>query len=338
VAELSAAQRTRLGLFLVVGGLLLAGSVALLAGLRLFEPRDLYRVRFKDSVSGLEVNSSVKYHGLRIGRVEAMRIAADDPSVIEVTLAIAAGTPLYQGAVAELDLSGLTGLKNVNVTGGDLRAGRISPDSELPAGASAVEELTTKAAEIVARLEVIANQLGRWTSDDNRQRFEQLLDGLNSFSRNSDRFLSHTEQPMVETLRAIAKTSSAVTSIAEEGTTTLQSLRGEMAQTLQAVRRPLEKVDPKDVAGAVAQARATFTELDRRISKVEFGSSLDALNDAIQRVNRLVQDLDLAVTASRQDFTMSLSYLREAAEDLREFSRLVAQDPSILIRGTEARE
>ena len=44
------------------------------------------------------------------------------------------------------------------------------------------------------------------------------------------------------------------------------------------------------------------------------------------------------VRASREDFTVSLNYMRQAAEDLREFSRIIAQDPSVLLRGQEVRE
>ena len=48
--------------------------------------------------------------------------------------------------------------------------------------------------------------------------------------------------------------------------------------------------------------------------------------------------IDLAVRASREDFTMSLKHVRQATEDLREFSRIIAQDPSVLLRGKEASE
>ena len=54
------AQKIRLGVFMLLATLLFLGSVGTLAGVKLFNPRDRYFVRFTESVSGLEVGSTVK--------------------------------------------------------------------------------------------------------------------------------------------------------------------------------------------------------------------------------------------------------------------------------------
>ncbi len=338
MAELSRQQKARLGAFVVFGVVLLAGSIAVLAGLSLWDTRHRYTVRYQDSVSGLEPSAAVKYQGLRIGNVEDMRIAPDDPSRIEVTLAIDPAVRLYPGAMARLDANGLTGLKSINVINGDPRGPPLKAGSELTAGSSAIDEITNKAAEIARRLEVVATQLSLFMSEENRVRIEKLLDGLTVFTATSDHFLAKTEQPFVEALRAFTKTGEAATRLANEGTETLQVTTHELAQTMQALRRPIAEVDPKDVAAAVKQARFVLFELERGLEEAKLGQSMQALYRVLQRFDRLALDLDLAVTASRQDFTMSLAYLREATENLREFSRTVAQDPSVLLRGREMQE
>ena len=46
-------------------------------------------------------------------------------------------------------------------------------------------------------------------------------------------------------------------------------------------------------------------------------------------------ELDLTVRASREDLVLSLKHVRQATQDLREFSRIIAQDPSVLLRGKD---
>ena len=334
MAELTASQKARLGLFVVLGLALLLGALGVLAGLRLAEKRDIYTVRYADSVSGLEVNATVKYRGLRIGRVDALRIDPDDPNLIAVTISIEPGTKLYQGIVAKLDTSALTGFKSINLIGGDMRSGLVPVGSVLPAGASAMDEITSKAAEIVSQMAVIAGQLSSWTSDENRLRMERLLEGLDLFSRGSQRFLANTEKPIIEALRSLTITSGAVTEIARVGTGLLKDTQSEINTTLRTLRRPLEKVDPQYVAAIVKDAHSLMEELEKKVSLADLGGSLSSMTETLKRADRLILDLDLLVTAGRQDFTMMLAQLREATEDLREFSRIIAQDPSLLLRGT----
>jgi len=104
------------------------------------------------------------------------------------------------------------------------------------------------------------------------------------------------------------------------------------------VRRILAAVDGKAVGETVVAARAAMVGLEKRLSSAELGTTIDRLGEAMARLAKLIDELDLAVRASREDFVMSLKHVRQATEDLREFSRIIAQDPSVLVRGQEAKE
>lgn len=45
-------------------------------------------MKFKESVSGLNVGSPVKYKGIKIGSVESLAIDSEDPNTIDVTVKI----------------------------------------------------------------------------------------------------------------------------------------------------------------------------------------------------------------------------------------------------------
>ena len=195
--KLTRAERVRLGAF-VLGGLgLLVGVTIWLVGSAMWADVDRYTVRFHESVSGLDVSSSVKYQGLRIGRVERMNVAEDDPGAIEVALAIEPDTVLRNGTKAALDKSALTGLTTINLSPGDPRGTVLPPGSTLPAGLSFTDEISGKAESIRVKIETLSNQLLRWTSDANRARAERLLDDADRLVRNVDGTLTELRPELV---------------------------------------------------------------------------------------------------------------------------------------------
>lgn len=109
-------------------------------------------------------------------------------------------------------------------------------------------------------------------------------------------------------------------------------------KTLDETRRILAAVDEKDVRATVASARSAMGSLDRQLSDEELDQAFKDLRGALVNLTTLVQNMDLTVRASREDLVLSLKYVRQATEDLREFSRIIAQDPSVLLRGTEVSE
>ena len=337
---LTPAQKVRLGVFVMSGTGILVATLLVLAGLKLWEPKIIFRARFKDNVSGLERSAPVKYQGLRVGRVEEMQIAKDDPRLIEVTLALGPDTVLYEGTQAVLDASGLTGLKTINLTPGDPRKNKLPENSVLPTGPSLFDKLADNAAAIVGDVKHVTDQLTQWATDNNRERLESLIKNLDSFVGHLDTVMLDSRVPMKALLSEVTRSTSAVGDAAEEATRTLHRVRdgvgdveGEVVATLRAFQRPVKDVDPKEVARAVSAVRNAATTLNSRLSAEETGRALASAGATLDRVNHLIQDVDLAVRAGREDFTASLSYLRQASEDLREFSRILAQNPSVLVRG-----
>lgn len=340
--NLTKAQKVRLGSFVLTGLILFAGGVISLAGLKIFEKRDTYTVRFKDNVSGLERSAQVKYQGLRIGRVEDLRLAADDPTAIEVVLSVEGGAVLYEGTQAVLDMSGITGLKTINLTPGDPRAKAIPPGSQIPTGLSLVDKITGQAEQIAIKVEMVTNQIVRWTSDENRVRFETFLDSLNKLTTDVDKLVVDAHGPLIGTLTEAEKTGASVRAFTGEGTLLMRESKEEIHKTLVAARGAIQQAealikaaDAEQVKSTVAAARSAMVSLDQRLSSAELGETITKLSKALSELTKLMGEMDLAVRASREDFVTSLEHVRQATEDLREFSRIIAQDPSVLLRGKD---
>ena len=340
--ELRPAQKVRLGIFVLSSGTILLGAMMVLAGIRLWDKRDLYTVKYAASVSGLEAGSQVRYQGLRVGRVESMRIDLEDPRMIEVSLSLSAGTKLYRGTKAVMALSGITGLKTINLVPGEVRDGVISPGSELPAGASLMEKLEDDAEVIAAKVARVADQLAAWTAPENQERVERILDQTVVLMETIEGGIRRGEEPLFAAVAQLTKTLAAAERLGGISSLVLEDNREELARTIVMVRSNLEStkrilgaVSASDVRRTIRAARGAMESVDRRFSDAELGRLVIELRRSLQNMTGLIGELDLAVRASREDFVLVLKRVREASENLREFSRMIAQDPSILVRGTE---
>lgn len=338
--QLRRGQKVRLGLFVFLALGLLVGVAVALLGASFWAPHEVFRTRFAESIAGLERNAPVRYQGLRIGRVEALYVAPDDPTRIEVVMALDPCTPLYAGTIAQLDMSGLTGLKNINLRAGDPRAGKLPAGTLLPSAPSMLGRLTDNADAIVGDLRQVADQLGAFVNPNNTRALGRLVVGVDKLVDHVDRFLVGERGHMSGTLHEAEQMTHAVRRAAEETTLTVTEVRGmlhgvgkELASTLQAVRHGVQGVEGAEVQRTVVQVGEAARVLHDRLGQSEAGATLAAVKETVGHVDHLVRDVDLAVRAGREDFARSLSYLRQAAEDMREFSRILASNPAALVRG-----
>lgn len=106
----SQASKFKIGLFVVSGSLLLVAVFVWLGATRFFEDSKTVVSYFTESVQGLEADSPVKYRGVPVGRVKAIRMAPD-ARLIEVTMNLNRNFKLNEDLGVKINLLGLTGQK-----------------------------------------------------------------------------------------------------------------------------------------------------------------------------------------------------------------------------------
>ena len=110
--------------FIVVGAFVLAaigavfGFVYWLHNSAGTGARTLHHVQFDGSVSGLLVGAAVLFNGIPVGEVTDLGLATDRPRRVNVTIAVATGTPVRADTKVGLDFQGLTGVPVIALEGG----------------------------------------------------------------------------------------------------------------------------------------------------------------------------------------------------------------------------
>jgi phospholipid/cholesterol/gamma-HCH transport system substrate-binding protein len=328
-------QKVRLGVFLMLSGLSALGILGTLIGIRVGETFDHYSVRYRVTVSGLEVGAPVKYNGVRVGKVADIKVSPTDVSEVLVELDLAGGTPIKTDVRAVIKSVGITGLKYIEFTLGSNTAATIQPGAEIPAGESDIDFLTGKAQVISERIDILLGQLILLTRKENVDKIDKVLSDVAALSGEFEETLSHYKR-RVDTILDEGD------ALMAEATLLARDLRETMGGFLAHGDRLVDDV-----------ARFLDPELARRVTdradglmravqaKVEGGAVEDVVR-LVQRftgrASQLVDNVNLTVLQSQDDINRTFSYLLETVENLNDFSQMLKDDPSVLIRGAEREE
>ncbi|MBM3327570.1 MAG: MCE family protein [Calditrichaeota bacterium] len=305
--EVTPAQRARLGLFLLISGSILVILLLIITGGKLLERRDQYSIRYKDvSVSGLEIGAQVKYHGVRVGRVERIAIDPKEIETIVVTISVDHNTPITTDVKAITSALSLTGIKVIELTGGTSEAVLIKPGSEIPAGPSTFDIISGKAEAVSEKLELVLTNLANLTGGENQERLLLLID-------NTALILNDVHIMLVENSPRVSNT--------------IQNLEF-------ASERLAEIASSPALERTIANLDTTTSEIRR----AQIGAAVDDLRLALQQARNTLTHIDLTLLKGRHDLLTSLEVLRESLDSFNEFARTISEDPSLLLRGTKAEE
>jgi len=345
---LTRTQKVRLGLFLLLGFMLIGGGVALLAGISIFRKYDSYDVRFKDSVSGLSPGAKVSLRGVRVGRVQSIEIDQKHFDVVRVRISLRKGTPVPKGSKAILASHGITGIKYIEIKSGSSRE-LLEPGSTLPTGKSQLQQITGKATDIAIMTEKLVRNLLTVTKKENREELMGLVGSarafldsgklaldaltllvkdarpalkrtLRNFERSSytlRRSMRHFDDVVVETGRQLRATLITGRGALEDARGLLGK-RGRLSKTLGTLERSLGNVEKrllaKDVTASISQARRSLLALQL-----------------------LLTDLRSSVGHVKGNIKPIAKAMRNAAEHLEEFARTIRENPAALLRPSTLR-
>ena len=152
-----------------------------------FGERAYYRLRFENSVSGLQGGSAVLFNGIRVGEVTGLALDPDHPDQVIATIGVVIGTPVRSDTRVGIESQGLTGGAAVTLNGGDASSPPVTAENgELPllsAEPGAGQDWQSLGREVMRKLDNILS--------DNADNLHSAIANFNTFTdvlaRNSDR-------------------------------------------------------------------------------------------------------------------------------------------------------
>lgn len=281
----------------MLGAALIGGLLWLTTG---GPPRDYagYLVYMTESVSGLNVDAEVKYKGVSVGRVSEVGLDPENPERVRIVLLVLEDTPVKTDTVATLELQGITGIANINLTGGSRAAQKLAgADSEdypvIASRPSLLMRLDDSVSELFSSLINTSDRVAQMLNEDNQARISATLEHTELLSR---RLSARADE-----LNNLLDNANALISKVDSATTQLPDLVEQFTRTAGA----LESM-ALNLAEAGESLQATSVDLQQTVASS--GSDVRAFtSSALPQASQLVQELKItagnlrAVSESLQD-------------------------------------
>lgn len=281
-------SRFLLGLFVTFGLLLGIVLIIWLGAARYFEKGELFAAYFDESVQGLQVDSSVKYRGVEVGRVISIGVAPDH-KLVEVVMKLRLKVEDKEKIAAQLKTAGITGIVFIELDrleGGEKVTGRsltfAPPYPVIVTRPSDIKQIMQGVAEIYNKIKAV-------DFEGLTEEFKQAAQGINAFFRNEKltRAIAHLENTShnleettkkIDTLMAQGKANR----LLDEATNTL----AEAKELIQQMQRELKALN---LAQKGEKADRMVENLDRQGRRL--GAQMEGLLRALEQTSNQMRFL-----------------------------------------------
>ncbi len=249
--------------------------------------RKPYRVISTAPVTGLNPQAQVRYRGMGVGRVTAIRLDPKDRQRILIDIEVNSDIPLTRGTYAQLGMEGITGIAYVHLLD-ESREAAPAPRgpggvAELPLKPSFFDTMADGAEGAVRDTRELIAGLNALLTPENRKRVGSMLESLEKVTVNLEaatgklpRTVARAEAWLGEENMRLARDS---LERVNDAAKTLPEITGEAQRLLAETRRLVVEV---------GKLSAETRELVGEIGKL----SAEAQKDTLPQVNALAESAD----------------------------------------------
>jgi len=289
-----------LGLFVTIGIILGVVAIIWVGASKYFEKGDRFVTYFNESVQGLQQDSAVKYRGVDVGRVEAIRVAPDN-RLIEVVMKIRLRDEVEKNNVASLRAAGITGIVFVELDRRDPGEPDLSPRIDFASEYPIIPSRPSQLRQIFSGIDEIVEKIKQVD-----------LEGLS-------KSITHSAKA-AEDLLAGPRTQKVLAN--------LESISVNLDQTMARV----EKITAEgNLEGIVGETRAALVEARSLIAATRDELKALRLAETAEKTNRVVDSLSRTSRTTARDLQVMSDNMKRSSETLERLVERLESNPSDLL-------
>lgn len=327
-------ERALVGLFVVIAGALLFGSVLALSG-GMGSAGVPHRAYFKYA-GGVQPGAAVRFGGFLVGKVDRVRVDPATSTRIEIDFLVDRPTPVKTDSVAKITTLGPLTDNYIEISTGSERAALLPPGVEIPstemfglaqmgdavqAMLPDVHQALVKVNNSLDGLQLTLSRANDLLNDRNRAAIAHSLS-------NADQLLGETRPKVNESLNNVNRM--------------LNDAQPKVSASLNNVQEVTAKLSPllEDVKKVAARADDTLAHVDAVLleNRTDVRSSVTSLRDALAKSTVLLDHLNQALDQNSDNIDELLDNIRISTENLKGLTETLRSKPASLIRGIKVED
>lgn len=274
-----------------------------------------------NNVGGLKFGTQVLYEGYQIGQVDSIEPMFEDNTVqFRVNIEVQEGWVIPEDSIAQATVSGLLSAMTIDISGGESPSA-LAPGSEIPGVAPS---------NFFAALSEIGAEFG----DLSQNSIKPLLDNLSGYVTELGDTAVENAGPMMVNLRTISDDlNRQVPEIASSLNRTAGMIETDVLSSnnrgnLTAVLSNFESAS-SDMAGLASELNQTRVLVHESVEQIN-----NLVTDNAADVGDAVDDLRYTLATISRTIDGITNNLEASSRNFAEFSRLIRQNPGLLLGGS----
>lgn len=249
---------------------------------------DDYSIFFSESVSGLNIGSSIKFMGFEVGTVKDIKINPFNSEEIQIDIQIQKGTPIKEDNFAILGNLGITGLKYIELKGGSNNSKLLGENQYgmkvIKSKTSALTTFVDSTEDITKEITILLGQMRKVLNDENISNFSSLLSKSEKSMENIEQFSAY----LVKNEKKIDELINSMKNFANTGNSSFASVKTSADSFKELTTKIKEEFD-KGTFDLKGMSSESFENLNSLLKNLE--NNLNLTQDLINNINESPSDL-----------------------------------------------
>ncbi|MDS1370327.1 MlaD family protein [Aliarcobacter butzleri] len=249
---------------------------------------DDYSIFFSESVSGLNIGSSIKFMGFEVGTVKDIKINPYNSEEIQIDIQIQKGTPIKEDNFAILGNLGITGLKYIELKGGSNNSKLLGENQYgmkvIKSKTSALTTFVDSTEDITKEITILLGQMKKVLNDENISNFSSLLSKSEKSMANIEQFSAY----LVKNEKKIDELINSMKNFANTGNSSFASVKTS-ADSFKELTTKIKEEFGKGTFDLKGMSSESFENLNSLLKNLE--NNLNLTQDLINNINESPSDL-----------------------------------------------
>jgi len=284
-----------IGIFVTAGLILAVVAIVWLGASTYFQKGTLFVTYFDESVQGLSADSNVKYRGVNVGTIRAIRVAPDN-KLVEVVMKISMEGGNEKNLTAKLRSAGLTGIVYIELDQSVEEDSELSPQFDFPAQYPVILSRPSDSKYILSMVDNIVSELRKIDIKGIFQEVKEITGGINHYV-NGPR-MKNIADNLESTTASLDRAARQIDKLTAEGKLEdiLKEARGTVADTRALIGKIREDLDAMKLADSAGKANQMVAGVDKSVRDMTFD-----LKNTADNLQRASENLDILIDKLRDD-------------------------------------